>query len=146
MKIIKEIFMTILYGIVLLLILSLINWGFGLIMKHIIVPIFAWFYDIHWFWKLVLIFFGGTVLVTFFLNIFNWLAIIFSTLLNAFFPYNKVTVIISWILVGLNIFFLEKTFWSLLIWDFWIICFWLILAFFILQVNLVFIYRDSNER
>ncbi len=145
MRYIKQFFWAILYTFVLIIILGIINWSMGLMIKNIIGPLFSWFYDLHWAWKLLLVFLGGSIIIGFFLNIIKYLATLISTILNVVFPYNKAMVIISTILVAWNIIVLEIAFWPLITWDFWIICLWFIIAFFILQVNLIFIFRNPEN-
>ncbi|MFD2938559.1 hypothetical protein [Flavobacterium notoginsengisoli] len=145
MKTIKSIFLTILYTIILIFILGILNWIMYKMIEKVVGPLFFWFYDLHWFWKLLLLFFGGSIVITIFLNIVNYLAAIISTVINIVFPYNKIMVVISSIIVIINIILLEIDFWKLLTWDFWMICLWLILTFFIVQVNIVFIFRNPNE-
>ncbi len=145
MKIIKSIFLTILYTIILIFVLGILNWIMFKMIVKVVGPLFFWFYNLHWFWKLLLVFFGGSIIITFFLSLVNSIASIISTLMKIIFPYNKIMAAISSILVLINIILLEIDFWQLLIWDFWIICLWIILAFFIVQINIVFIFRNPNE-
>ena len=145
MKTIKHFFLALLYIVVLSTVLYGVNWLTELTIRKIIGPLFLWFLDLQLIWKLLLLFFGGTIMFGFFLGLINRLAAIVSTLLNIIFPYNKAMVIISYILVILNIIVLEIAFWPLFNWDFWIICLWFIIAAFILQVNLIFIFRNPDE-
>ena len=144
MKLLKQILLTIIYIIVLSFVLHLTNLGFTWMISNILAGIFEWFYHIHWIWKLCLIGFGGTIVIGFILNLFKTLTAIISGLLNVVFPYNKAMQIVSFILCFWNIIALEIEFWPFLTFDFWIICMWLIISFFIVELNLLFIYRKLN--
>lgn len=144
MKFIKSFFLTLLYTILLILILEIINWLMLQIIEKTVSPLFVWFYNLHWIWKLILIFFGGTLAITFFLSLLNYLAAVISTIIQFVFPYNKVMSIVSYLLVIVNICILETYLWKLLTLNFWVICLWLILAFFCIQINVVFILKKPN--
>lgn len=87
MKFIKSFFLTLLYTILLILILEIINWLMLQIIEKTVSPLFVWFYNLHWIWKLILIFFGGTLAITFFLSLLNYLAAVISTIIQFVFPY-----------------------------------------------------------
>lgn len=144
MKLLKQILLTVVYIVVLSFVLHLNNIGFTWMISNIIAGMFEWFYNIHWFWKLCMIVFGGTFVIAFILNLFKTLTAIISGLLNLVFPYNKAMRIVSIILCLWNIIALEITFWPFLKFDFWIICMWLIISFFIVELNLLFVYKKLD--
>ena len=146
MKIIKQTIITLIYTLTLAFVLYLNNLGLVWVITNILTDLFEWFYNIHFLWKILLIFVGGTVIITIILSLFKSISAIISTFLNIIFPYNKAMKIISYILCFWNIIILEIAFWPFLSFDFWIICMWLIISFFIIETNIIFIYKDfENE-
>lgn len=145
MTVLKHIFFTIIYVITLSFILYANNIAICWLIDNVISNLFEWFYNIHWVWKILLIFFGGYVVVAFILSTFKILTAVISGLINIIFPYNKVIGILSIVLCLWNIIALEIAFWPFLKFDFWIICMWLIISFFIVEVNLIFIFKNPKN-
>ncbi|WP_367772504.1 hypothetical protein AB3G33_02985 [Flavobacterium sp. WC2421] len=145
MKITKDFFLTITYLIVLYLILTLNNLAFQWLTIKVIAPIFEWFYVLDWFWKILILVFGGISIITIFYSLLTLLGTIVNMFLGRVFPYNKVTLIGSIILCLINITILEILAWKLPKYDFWLFGLWLIIAYVIVQMNWVFIYQPKSN-
>jgi hypothetical protein len=145
MKLIKESLLTITYLIVLSLILGLNNLAFGWLTLKVIAPIFDWFYVLDWFWKILILVFGGLSIIMLFYNLLTMLGAIVNMFLSKVFPYNNVTLIGSIILCVLNIISLEIFAWTLPKNDLWLFGLWLIIASIIVQINWIFIYQPENN-
>ena len=146
MKLIKEIFLTVAYLIVLFVILWFNNFAFMWATLKFVVPIFNWFYELDWFWKAIILLFGGFSVVMIFYTFLNMLGIIFNEFLSKLFPHNIVTLIGSITLCLASLIKLEIFAWQLPKGDLWLFGLWLVIALVIVQINWIFIYkRTSND-
>ena len=146
MKIIKEIFLTITYLIILFFVLSLNNLAFEWLTLKVIAPIFEWFYKQDLFWKILILFVGGLGVISVFYTLLSMLGVVVNMFLRNVFPYNKVTSIGSIVLCLINLISLEIFAWQLPKYDFWLFGLWLIIALVIVQINWIFVYqRESND-
>ena len=145
MKSLKNTALTVVYLIILSIILLLNNIAFSWITGKIVGPLFEWFLNIHWIWKIIVVIFGGGALITLFYNILTAIGGIINIFFSRMFPCNLVTQFGSVILCLINIVFMEIQFWPLLQFDFWIFILWLIIAGAIFQINWIFIYSENEN-
>jgi hypothetical protein len=119
----------------------LINWA----LNKLILPFFGWFYSVSLLLKLVIVFGFGTITLVILFGLFMWLTTIIGIALSNIFLYNKPTYIISILMCLTNIVISIFDMWPYLSWDFWKIIIWLLLAYFIFQMNWVFVFKDRLE-
>jgi hypothetical protein len=138
----RHILSTCMYVVVLFFVLwgnnLLINWA----LSHVITPFFDWFYKIAFFLKLFLVVFCGTIIGVIIFGVFMWLTSIIGMILSYLFIYNKAIYYISIAMCSLNISISLIDLWPMIAWDFWIIFIWLLIAYFIFQMNWVFVFKD----
>jgi hypothetical protein len=140
----RHLLSTFLYVIVLFFILwgnnLLINFSF----RTVILPFFSWFYDLKWYFKLVIVFGFGTLAGMIIFGVFMWITAIVGVVLSFIFLYNKSTFYISVVMVLANIIFSLIDIWKYIEWDFWRVFIWLLIFYFIFQMNWAFVFKDRK--
>ena len=152
LNIFKQTLFTVLYTVTLFFVLwgvdILIKWGanifFNLGVRIFKSSLFYWFVGQNLFIKILLFLVVVSTFIRVIFSIFRFLGAMVSVILSSIFSYNSVTVWISLIMCGLNALLTLIVFWPFNHSDFWSFVSWLILAFFVIQMNWLFLLRDLN--
>ena len=95
----KEALLSVLHVIATIVFLFLINLGFAWVVNHVLLGFFDWFNGISFFWKLILLFFGGFLVVELVAVLSSMVAGFLGALLYSKLPVNKFTTFVAGFLV-----------------------------------------------
>lgn len=134
---------SILYLIILNIVLIALNWGIGVFLTFVMIPVFDWFNDLSLWLKIVLFITGVTGFATLLMNIFSIIPALLSAFIQSYLYISTTIIVMSRVFVIGNIIYslihLGRVFESLE--GFWIWVEFLMLMYFIIRVNSLFIMR-----
>lgn len=135
---IKHILLSILYIGLLIPFAFLLHYGILLFCNYVVFELLTWFNELSLFWKLILLFLGGTGAMYWLFSIFMMVGGFLSQLIFSRLPRNYITMGIAILIFLLNVFIGIRAIWLVIPeWNFWFVLEFILLAWFVICANLV---------
>jgi hypothetical protein len=142
----KTALLSVCYVIVLFVALTVLNVTFAWCLNTFVLDILNWFNGLHWLVKALVLMFGGGLLFSITLGIYEFLVRIVAAYVFSFFPQNWFTLGALIIFSLLNIANLVYVLWSVIHhWDFWVVIEFIMLVGFVVTIHSAFFPSRSEQ-
>jgi hypothetical protein len=142
MNFIKELFLSVAYLLVALVIASLLYVFIGWFLDDVVFSVLNWFNSLNFWLKIFLFVLGIGSILRFVLDGVVFLNGLICGLINLLFPINLFTIIVGALLSVSNSILLLMQFWKAVpYWNFWFVMEFIVIASFIISMNSIFIPR-----
>ncbi|QEC68745.1 hypothetical protein FRZ67_16060 [Panacibacter ginsenosidivorans] len=143
----KNIFLSIAYVLVVLFVLSIVNFAFIYLLNGLVLDMFNWFNGQSFIIKLLVLFIGGSLLIGLMFNVFTGIAAFISEWIFNFFPKNAFTIWTSLILAVINAFYLMIKLWQTPNeFNFWVVIELIIMTLFVWSLNLALVMTNFGDK
>ena len=134
----RNILLSILYVILIIPFAILLHYGLLAFCDFVVFKVLTWFNELSTFWKFVLIFLGGSAVITWLFSIFSAIGSLLSHFIFPRFPRNYFTIGVAVILFLLNVVMVVRAIWlAFPRWNFLFVLEFLILAYCVICAIIV---------
>jgi len=139
----KTVILSIVYFFLVIIVLLLMDVALGYFLQYVLFKVLDWFNGLSLFFKISLLFIGGSVILAILTSLFRGFATAISHLVFKFFPVNGFTLISSLILCVMNTILNIIGIWRMApYYDFWIVVELIWLSGFVWGLNSVVIGKN----